>query len=171
LALWPVWLVRADEPRREVRELSEHYVYNDGGRAEAGFKGTTGDCVTRTIAIAAELPYKQVYDDLSARTKADPKSRRRRTKANPYGAKMVSAIYGVNKRVYKPYLDELGWKWTPTMQIGSGCQVHLTPEELPSGRIIVRLSRHLCAVVDGIVHDTHDPSRDGTRCVYGYWSK
>lgn len=25
------------------------------------------------------------------------------------------------------------------------------------------------AVVDGVVRDTHDPSRDGTRCVYGYW--
>ena len=22
---------------------------------------------------------------------------------------------------------------------------------------------------DGVVHDTYDPSRDGTRCVYGYW--
>ena len=23
----------------------------------------------------------------------------------------------------------------------------------------------------GAVRDTYDPSRDGTRCVYGYWSK
>jgi hypothetical protein len=25
------------------------------------------------------------------------------------------------------------------------------------------------AVVDGVVRDTHDSSRDGTRCVYGFW--
>lgn len=23
----------------------------------------------------------------------------------------------------------------------------------------------------GMVHDTFDPSRDGTRCVYGYWKE
>ena len=33
----------------------------------------------------------------------------------------------------------------------------------------MRLSRHITAVVDGVIHDTHDPSRKGTRCVYGYW--
>jgi hypothetical protein len=38
-------------------------------------------------------------------------------------------------------------------------------------RDVARLSRHLCAVVDGVVHDTFDPSRDGTRCVYGYWKE
>ena len=29
--------------------------FNDGGRADAGYKGRTGDCVTRAVAIAAEL--------------------------------------------------------------------------------------------------------------------
>jgi hypothetical protein len=23
--------------------------------------------------------------------------------------------------------------------------------------------------IDGVIHDTHDPSLRGTRCVYGYW--
>ena len=32
-----------------------------------------------------------------------------------------------------------------------------------------RLSGHLAAVIDGVVHDIHDCSRDGTRCVYGYF--
>jgi hypothetical protein len=27
------------------------FVYDDGGRSAAGFKGKTGDCVTRAIAI------------------------------------------------------------------------------------------------------------------------
>ena len=39
--------------------------FNDGGRADAGYKGRTGDCVTRAVAIAAELPYKQVYERLA----------------------------------------------------------------------------------------------------------
>jgi len=31
------------------------FVKHDGGRAAAGFKGKSGDCVTRAIAIATGL--------------------------------------------------------------------------------------------------------------------
>lgn len=37
--------------------------------------------------------------------------------------------------------------------------------------LVVSLSRHWCAVVDGTTRDLYDPSRDGTRCVYGYFTK
>ncbi len=57
------------------------------------------------------------------------------------------------------------------MSIGSGCQVHLRAKGLPTGRLIVQLSKHVAAVIDGVIHDTHNPSRRGTRCVYGYYSK
>jgi hypothetical protein len=63
----------------------------------------------------------------------------------------------------------LDWNWTPTMAIGSGCKVHLRDGELPMGRIVVSVPD--VAVVDGVVQDTHDCSRRGTRCVYGYFSK
>jgi len=44
--------------------------------------------------------------------------------------------------------------------------------ELPMhGRLVVSLSRHMCAVVHGVIHDTHRPCRLGTRCVYGYFIK
>jgi hypothetical protein len=78
---------------------------------------------------------------------------------------------GVGRKVYDPYLAGLGWTWVPTMRVGQGCTVHLRADELPAGRLIVRVSRHMCAVVDGVVHDLYDPSRDGTRCVYGYWTR
>jgi hypothetical protein len=55
------------------------------------------------------------------------------------------------------------------MSIGSGCQAHLRAKELPAGRLIVRLSKRVAAVIDGVIHNTHDPSRRGTRCVYGYY--
>ena len=35
---------------------------NDGGRAEAGYKGKAGDCVVRSIAIVTNLPYQKVYE-------------------------------------------------------------------------------------------------------------
>lgn len=70
----------------------------------------------------------------------------------------------------RKYLASFGWKWTATMRVGSGCTVHLRDGELPQGRLIVSLSRHLVAVIDGVVHDTGDPCRGGMRCVYGYWA-
>ena len=59
-------------------------------------------------------------------------------------------------------------KWVPTMQIGSGCKIHLRADELPSGRIICRLSKHLTAVIDGIVNDTYNPARERTLIEYGH---
>ena len=38
-------------------------IITDGGRAAAGFKGkASGDCVCRAVAVAAEMPYREVYD-------------------------------------------------------------------------------------------------------------
>lgn len=142
------------------------FVRDDGGRAAAGFRGTTGDCVTRAIAIATDLPYRQVYDDLNALAKAHerPNARRGRNRG-----RRSSARTGVFKRTYHRYLTERGWLWEPTMLVGRGCRVHLRGDELPGGRLIVSLSRHLSAVIDGVIHDLEDPSRAGTRCVYGYY--
>lgn len=68
-------------------------------------------------------------------------------------------------------MELIGWKWIPRMQIGQGCTTHLRVGELPRGRLVVTVSRHLAAVIDGIIRDTHNPSRGGTRCVYGYFTK
>lgn len=141
------------------------YVYDDGGRSVAGFKGEApGDCVVRAIAIATRRPYRDIYDDLHARARA-------------FGTDRPSPRMGVQPDVYKRYLAELGWLWTPTMRVGAGCTVHLNGEVYDDAfgglvygpALIVRCSRHLVAVTNGEVRDTHDPSRDGTRCVYGYW--
>ena len=139
------------------------WVYDDGGRAAAGFKGNTGDCVTRAIAIATGKPYQEVYDLVNAHGKEERPAQRQRRRS--------AARTGVQKRTTRRIMAELGWEFVPLMGIGTGCQVHLKAEELPPGRIVVKLSRHVCAVVDGVIHDTHDPSRDSTRCVYGYYRK
>lgn len=149
------------------------YIYDDGGREAAGFKGSAGDCVVRAVAIAADLPYSQVYAALSEGMRTQRATTKR------------SARNGVStkRKWFKDYMTSLGWKWTPTMHIGSGCKVHLHDGELPAGRLIVAVSRHYVAVIDGVIRDTFDPQRvtvwknaDGTsgisrRCVYGFWSK
>lgn len=137
------------------------FKYDDGGRSAAGYTGKTGDCVTRAIAIATGLPYQRVYDDLNDLARLErPGTRRTRSNART----------GVSKATRTRYLTQLGWKWHPTMQIGKGCRVHLRKDELPAGRILACVSRHLVAVIDHVMHDTYNPSRSATRCVYGYWT-
>lgn len=135
------------------------FYYNDGGRGAAGYKGRTGDCVTRAIAIATGRDYQEIYSLVNEYAQRERPRRKKRSGART----------GVHKPTIRKIMAELDWEWVPTMQIGSGCQVHLRADELPPGRLVVSLSHHLVAVIDGVIHDTHDPSRDGTRCVYGYW--
>lgn len=138
------------------------FKFTDGGRAAAGFRGHTGDCVTRAIAIVIRKPYREVYDALNALADSERTGKRKKGKSGSRS--------GVYPRTYRRYLRSLGWRWNATMAIGSGCKVHLRPSELPDGVLLVRVSRHLTAVIDGVIHDTHDCSRDGTRCVYGYFT-
>ena len=143
--------------------------FNDGGRAKAGYKGRTGDCVTRAVAIAAELPYKQVYDRL-----AEGNATQRVTKRMKKSRRGVrTARNGINtkRKWFQDYMQSLGFKSVATMGIGTGCKVHLKADELPKGRLICHVSRHSVAVIDGVINDTYNPSRGETRCVYGYWIK
>lgn len=131
--------------------------YNDGGRSNYYKAENVGDCVTRAIAIAAQKDYKEVYDLVNAEEK----------KARKYKG---SARNGAFKHNFAKVIEKLGGKWVSCMSIGSGCKVHLKSGDLPAnGRIVCRLSKHLVAVIDGVLNDTYDCSREGKRCVYGYW--
>jgi hypothetical protein len=134
------------------------FVYNDGKHGPIPRKlPKGGDCVTRAIAIATQIPYDEVarqIDNLSVEHCDGSDSK-----------------HGVYKKLYKGFLKDLGWTWTPTMGIGTGCKVHLSDGELPMGRLIVSVSKHLVAVIDGVINDLSDCSRQGKRCVYGYYQK
>lgn len=140
-----------------AQETTLGWVYDDGGRGVAGFstRAEARDCVARSIAIATDQPYRDVYDALARIAASNGRKR--------------SARDGLPRKVWQEYLTGYGWVWTPTMLVGQLHRVHLVPDELPGGRLVCRLSRHLCAVVDGVVHDTFDPRREGNRLVYGYW--
>lgn len=136
-----------------------NFVFDDGGRADAGYQGKARDCCCRAISIATGHPYKEVYKVINKFAEEETRERK------------SSARTGVYKDTASKVLAYYGWTWIPTMKFGQGCKVHLRAEELPKGRIICRLSKHFVAVIDGEIHDTYDCSRNGTRCVYGYWIK
>lgn len=154
------------ETTTSENNMSDFFIYNDGGREEAGYKGRAGDCVCRAVTIASGRPYREVYERL-----AEGNGSQRRAKgAAKKRARSARNGVSVKRKWFKDYMRELGFSWTPTMAIGSGCTVHVRPDELPSGRLVLALSNHYAAFIDGELHDTYDSSRDGSRCVYGYWS-
>lgn len=140
------------------------YRYDDAGRSSR--TASTRDCVTRAIAIAAELPYERVWKEIAA---GNASQRRTRGTAKVSGVESADRGVMTSRKWFKDYMRSLGFSWTPTMAIGQGTTVHLRQGELPMGRLVVMVSRHSLAVIDGVMRDIHDPSRDGTRCVYGYW--
>jgi hypothetical protein len=144
----------------------KNFIFNDGGRAAAGYKGDAGDCVCRAICIATGLPYQQVFERL-----AEGNATQRKGKYESKNARARTASNGIvtRRKWFNDYMISLGFKWVPTMKVGQGCNVHLKANELPSGRLVVNVSKHFVAVIDGIINDTYDCSRDGTRCVYGYY--
>jgi hypothetical protein len=144
---------------------NQRFIYHDGGRAAAGYAGQTGDCVVRAICIATGLPYQDVYSHAAVHNATTRKTKRRKHAGKQ---SVRSGVYTRTKK-FKDYMRSLGFVWTPTMSIGSGCKVHLAASDLPNGKLIASVSKHWCAVIDGVIYDTHDPSRRGTRCVYGYW--
>lgn len=125
-------------------------IFDDGGRSQYFKAGHVSDCVTRAFAIATQTDYKLMYDAIRRVTGEKPRN-------------------GITKKGTRKIAAALGLEWVSTMGIGTGCKVHLTAGELPSGRIVCACSGHLVAVIDGEVHDTYDSTRGGTRCVYGYW--
>lgn len=138
------------------------WVYDDGGRSKY-FKGKAGDCFCRAVAIATETDYKVVYDLINEIAKTERTGKRKKGISN--------ARTGVYKATADKVMERLGWEWVATMSIGAGCRTHLEADELPAGRIVARVSKHFVAVIDGVVHDTYDSTREGNRCVYGYWRK
>ena len=126
------------------------FVWNDGGRAAAGFVGSAGDCVTRAIAIATGKKYRTVYDALAKVTCASPRN-------------------GVVVGKSESYLHSRGWERY------SADDTPFDPQTLPDGIVIVQLhkgsrrSGHMCTVIDHVVHDTWNAAEDDY-CIRQYWT-
>ncbi len=126
-------------------------IWNDGGRAACGYVGTTGDCVTRSIAIATGTAYREVYDELGEKSLKTPRD-------------------GVAVQFAAEYLRELGWTKH------SGELSGFAKENLPPRRVICYLQKesggghHFSSVIDGTVHDTWNPSDDEYYVIHEYWT-
>ena len=127
------------------------YIFNDGGRAAAGLKGTAGDCGARAMAIALGLDYKAAYKELA--------------QANKDMGFAKSARNGIMKNVYDMVLKRHGWVWHSAPKF-DGRKARCS--DMPTGTVIARQSHHFVAVIDAQPHDIFDCTR---KMIYGYWAK
>lgn len=125
------------------------FIWHDGGRAACGFVGQTGDCVTRSIAIATGRVYRDVYQALS-----ETSSR--------------TARHGIDDGVASQYLRALGWKRMTAEK--------MTPADLPPGALMLVFNSfhtnrtgHMSCMVDHTIYDTWNPLEDPEYHLVEYW--
>ena len=107
--------------------------------------------------------YQEVYDALNRLAQTERIGKRKR-KTVQQSHRRVSRDLSSLSRIARMAmdLDHVDWFRMPGPPAAS---------ELPRGPLIVKVSRHLTAVIDGVLYDTHNCSRGGMRCVYGYFSQ
>jgi hypothetical protein len=125
------------------------YIFNDGGRS-AYFKGTTGDCATRAMAIGLELDYKACYNELS-------QAHRART-----GKK--TARDGIYKEDFSEVLKRHGWVWhsAPKFTVAKPVQLTSNGSSHRTDGTPLRGSHQ---------RRSNDSWNSSEKMVYGYWAK
>lgn len=137
------------------------WVKDDGGRAAAGYSSVYGDCMYRSLAIAAQMPF------VRARALIVIAIERERLAA-PRTPRM-NLMMAAQPKV----MEALGWPKTVVRSKGMPRQ-WLQPEQLPLGRLVVLVGNgsHFLAVVDRAIHDSQDPVRNSQADklgVFSYW--
>ena len=122
------------------------FKYNDGGRYRAGFRHHAGDCVTRSISILFDLDYLNAHEQINILSKK-------------FKDKKSIVPTGISLSTTKKLMKHFGLVWKHTNSF----------LDIPrKGKIILNLPNHVCAVIDRVIHDTHD-NRNNSNRIYGYW--
>ena len=131
---------------------------SDGGRKKAGWTGKrAGDCVARAIAIALDIPYKEVRKELDAITK------------EMTGGFETTTNNGTTAPIYHRYLTNHGWH--PVITKKSYLQ------DLPKhGTYFAVMTGHVAAVIDNTLYDAWDSRRcrrtkSGSPVLRGYYTQ
>lgn len=87
----------------------------DGGRENAGHEGSAGDCVTRAISIACELPYQDVWNKLSELLRLEYQGnadiRKKYGSFVPRQKRLKTPDKGIPRHISNKILEPLGWKF------------------------------------------------------------
>ena len=122
------------------------FQYDDGGRYKAGFRDNVGDCVTRSISILFGFDYLDAHQQVNILVRR-------------FNDRKSLVPDGISTKSTKKLMKHYGLIWNQTNSF----------LDIPRNRkIILNFPNHVCAVIDGIMYDTHD-NRKNTNRIYGYW--
>ena len=131
------------------------YRYDDGGRAAAGYRGKTGDCVVRAIAICAREDYRAVYLTMAQHMKrsgyaasGNAYATRERNRKAPRRRGQLTA-----RRVQDRVLEAYGFR---RVRLPAGERPTFTEAHRRYGDCVVGTTKHMAAIVDGALRDTFD---------------
>ena len=125
-----------------------NWYYHDGGRKQAGYNRSKGDCVTRAIAIVTNLSYINTYEMVNRY-------------CNQERNQKSSASAGVTKKTIDKILKNLGFTWIPKR--------FKWGEESIEGKVILNLSSHVIPVIGDNYYDVSPNELKNGTIVYGYW--
>ena len=121
------------------------YVYSDGGRDEAGYKGSARDCVARALSILLTRgnpsadSYKRAYEALA--------------QANVRIGNNRSARNGIARFLLPDVFRSFG---IVTVKIPRGTRPTYTEAYERYGDCLVSTTKHVCTIIDGQLMDTFD---------------
>ena len=118
------------------------YRYDDGSRAAAGYRGKTGDCVVRAIAICAREDYSAVYRTMAEHMKRNGYATRERNRKAPRRRGQLNA-----RRVQDRVLEAYGFR---KVRLPSGERPTYTEAHRSYGDCIVGTTKHVAAIVGGV---------------------
>lgn len=115
-------------------------------------KKLVGDCVKRALALAADMPYNDVKNELNRMKK--------QTHCEEFN----------EKKNWQPYLEKVLKAEYIKMPIVKAGDRRVYMEDFvkmyPSGSYFVQFARHVVACVDGCFYDTWNSS---DKCIYCAW--
>ena len=138
-----------------ARTPTLRYVYDDGGRKDAGFKGDTGDCAVRAIAIVSGRPYIEVYRTMAAEMKAagysasgNAYATRENKRKAPRKRGQLTAVK-VQEKVMRMFGLE-------KVKLPAGAKPTFAEAHATHGNCVARTAKHVAALKDGALRDLWD---------------
>lgn len=116
---------------------------------QRGLVWHVGDCVIRALANSIGCSWLDAFDYLT--------SRARRDFSVPNDGKDLRKWLTESGAIWNPCVAKSGKKRLTVLEFA---------ETHPTGRFILRVASHECAVVDGVVLDAWNP---GAKTVYGFF--
>lgn len=127
--------------------LSYPFIQSDGGRGASRRPKQSNDCTVRALAIARNMAYDDAYDLLA--------------EAGRKCARGFHLQHWLNDQPFARKMAFQAVKGQRRMNPAAFCA------RFTKGRYICRASKHVFAVIDGVLYDTARNRPD--RCIYTAW--